>query len=133
MNTNSILHSLRSAASLLRVANQELYRPNKDSVTLCACQSTKNAVIKYFESYLSEKKIKNISNNSIEHLLAECCKVDKGFKSIDISCFGCKTHDENCTHSYCLDVKKVTECFDRAKVVEEFVLAKLKVNPKDLE
>jgi|ERR1039458_1957412 hypothetical protein len=133
MNTNSIHDSLRNASSLLRVANKELYRPKEDSVTLSACQSTKNAVMKFLESYLTEKKVKNFSKSTLENLLAECCKVDPGFKSIDISCFGCKTYDENCIADYCLEVKKVSECFAKAKVVEEFVLAKLKINPKDLE
>jgi|ERR1035437_3302745 hypothetical protein len=133
MNTNPILDSLHNASSLLRIANNELYRPSEDSVTLCACQSTKNAVMGFLQSYLTEKKVQSISKNSLESLLAECCKVDPGFRSIDISCFGCKTHDENCTGDYCLDTKKVSECFAKAKVVEEFVLAKLKVNPKDLE
>ncbi|MBI4930771.1 MAG: hypothetical protein HY841_08415 [Bacteroidetes bacterium] len=132
MNTNPALPSLRNASSLLRIANDELCRPSEDTVTLCACQSTKNAVIEFLQSYLKEKNVKNITNNSLENLLAECCKIDRGFKCIDISCFGCKTQDENCTSEYCLDVKKVSECFERAKVVEEFVLAKLKVNPRDL-
>jgi hypothetical protein len=133
MNTQPILHSLRNASSLLRIANNELYRPSEDTVTLCACQSTKNAVIEFLRSYLTEKKVKSISKNSLENLLSECCKADAGFKSIDISCFGCKAEDESCSGAYCLDVKKVSECFAKAKVVEEFVLAKLKVNPKDLE
>lgn len=133
MNTNPILDSLRNASSLLRIANNELYRPSEDSVTLCACQSTKNAVVKFLESYLIEKKVKNISQNSLEELLSQCCNVDSGFKSIDISCFGCKTQDGNCEEGYCLEVNKVSQCFAKAKVVEEFVLAKLKVNPKDLE
>ena len=133
MNTNPTLDSLRNASSLLRIANKELYRPSEDSVTLCACQSTKHAVVVFLQSYLSEKKVKNILLNSLENLLDECCKVDAGFKSIDISCFGCKTQDENRLESYCLEVNKVNECFSKAKVVEEFVLAKLKVNPKDLE
>src|ERR1035437_3267766 len=120
MNTNPIMNSLRSASSLLRVADKELYRPSEDSVTICACQSTKNAVTTFLESYLTEKKVKSFSRSTLENLLAECCKVDHGFKSIDISCFGCKTHDKNCAGDYCLDVKKVSECFARAKVVEEF-------------
>ncbi|MBI4945654.1 MAG: hypothetical protein HY840_04550 [Bacteroidetes bacterium] len=133
MNTNPILDSLRNASSLLRIANNELYRPSEDTVLLCTCQSTKNAVIEFLKSYLLEKKVKSISKNSLENLLAECCKVDSGFKSIDIACFGCKTQEENCVGSYCLETSKVSECFAKAKVVEEFVLAKLKVHPKDLE
>jgi hypothetical protein len=133
MNTNPVLSSLRNASSLLRIANNELNRPSEDTVTFCACQSSKNAAMVFLQSYLREKNVKNIFNNSLQNLLAECCKIDKEFKSIDISCFGCKTHDETCVESYCLDIKKVNECFELAKVIEEFVLAKLKVNPKDLE
>lgn len=133
MNTNTTLDALRNASSLLRIANKELYRPSEDAVTLCACHSTKNAVIEFLKSYLTEKKVKSFSNYSLENLLSECTKVDSGFRNIDISCFGCKTQDENCLVSYCLEVNKVSECFAKAKVVEEFVLAKLKVNPKDLE
>lgn len=127
MNTNSVLASLHTASFLLRIANKELCRPSEDTVTLCVCQSTRNAVIEFLQSYLTEKKIKKITNNSLENLLSECCKIDRGFKSINISCFGCKTQNKNCESEYCLDVKKVSECFECAKVIEEFVLAKLKV------
>src|ERR1035441_8992288 len=109
MNTNSNHDSLRSASSLLRVANKELHRPKEDSVTLCACQSTKNAVMKFLESYLKTKNVKNYSKHSLEDILSECSKVDRGFKSIDISCFECKASGANCEKDYCLDVNKVSE------------------------
>lgn len=133
MTYNSVLNSLRNPSLLLRAANEELNRPEEDVVTLAACECTRNSVIEFLGSYLTEKKILTISQESIGTLLTRCCKEDAAFKSIDISCFSCKALDKDCIGGYCLDVKKIKECFESAKVVEEFVLAKLKVNPKNLE
>jgi len=129
MDTNPVLYSLRNASSLLRNADRELLRPEEDSVMLCACQCTKNAVIGFLKSFLAENRVDN-SSNSIEKLLAECRRLEPAFNSIQLNCFSCRT--EEATDCYCLDVNKVSECFTQAKSVEEFVLAGLKISREDL-
>jgi hypothetical protein len=129
MNTNPVLNSLRNASSLLRDADRELLRPEEDSVILCACQSTKNAVKGFLKTFLAENQVDN-SSNSLEKLLEECRRLEPAFNNIQLNCFDCKT--EEATDCYCLDINTVSKCFTEAKSVEEFVLAGLKISREDL-
>ena len=129
MKTNPVFHSLRNASSLLRDADKELLRPEEDSVMLCACQSTKNAVKGFLRSFLAVNLVDN-SSNSLEKLLEECCRLEPAFNNIQLNCFDCRT--EEATDCYCLDRNTVSKCFIEAKSVEELVLAGLKISSEDL-
>lgn len=110
---------------MLRIASDELSRPGDDVVTMGACQCIRNSAVGFLRSYLLEKKSLFKFHNSIEKLLIDCIKLDPEFTSIDISCFICKTEDGDCAHIYCLAHHRVQECFERTKMIKEFVLSKL--------
>lgn len=129
MDTMPVLDSLRHASSLLRNADSELFRPEEDSVTLCACHSIKTATAGYLKSFLAENEASN-SSNSLEVLLSECLKLDSAFNIVDISCFLCKTEEGG--ETYCLEPKNVSECLTQAKSIEGIVLDSLKISRADL-
>jgi hypothetical protein len=133
MKNNSVLALLQDSSAMLEIAAHELERPDEDIVTIGACQCTRNSVIGFLRSYLLEKKSLLKFHNSLEKLLSECAMVDPSFNNIDISCFVCKTEDGDCSGAYCLAQHKVLECYKRAQMIKEFVLAKLNLNPGFLD
>ena len=131
--TQQVEKSLRTAFEMLRMAEAELHRPKEDAVTMCTCQSTRNSVREFFHSYLESKFESVPVDSSLSDLLDQCAKIDLQFKSVDISCFECKGEDTaSCSDIYCLSNKKVSECFSKANVIRELVMAKLNIYEKDL-
>lgn len=133
MNSNPVITYLKNADSLLQTAEGEVHRPSEDAVTLCTCQCTRKSAMEYLRSFLIRNNYLKVSENSLENLFSECKKIDPEFSKLDISCFSCKSLDNDCVGGYCLDIEKVNDCFEKAKEVREFVFAKLKINTKDLE
>lgn len=129
METNAILYALRDASNLLNEANSELFRPENDSVMLCACQSIKKAVKKILRTYLAENNVES-STESIEGLLNECRHLNPTFNSVQLSSFECRSHDH--CDSYCLDENKVRSCFTQAKLLEEFVLERMNISMEEV-
>jgi hypothetical protein len=133
MNADTVITYLKKADNLLLTAEGEVNRPSEDTVTLCTCQCTRKSAMEFLRTFLIQNEFSNFSENSLESLLSECKKIDLEFKSIDVACFSCKTLDNDCVGGYCLDIEKVNECFEKAKEIREFVLAKLPVNVKALK
>jgi len=124
--------SLWNAFETLRIAEQELQRPNEDVVALCACQCTRISAEGFFRSYLLSKSPEKNENESLSDLLDECAKLDSHFSTIDLSCFNCKnTNEKECDKKYCLSVDKVNECFEQTHIIRNLVLSKLKLSEKD--
>lgn len=132
MSSLQILESLRKANDDISIASKELTRPKENVMTLCACQCTRRGVIQFLRAYLSGNGNDNITHSTMENLFKECCRTDKHFCSVDISCFLCQTIQEDCVGGYCLDIGKVNQCFQTAGVIKELVCAKLKINPAQL-
>jgi hypothetical protein len=129
MDTNPLLFSLRNASYLLKTADNELMRPEEDTVLLCGCHSTKNAVTEFLKIFLEENGVDNTSG-SMENLMIRSRHLAPEFCDIDISCFDCKVdYEPGC---YCLDQDKVRECYAKAKSIEKIVLANLDVAEEEL-
>ena len=123
--------TLRNAFVQLHNAEAELCRPKKDSVTLCACLSTKNSARDFFRSYLLSKSFDGIEKYSLADLQYQCAKIDSHFNAIDLSCFECRNEEsDSCDKNYCLSVEKVNKCFERANTIRELVMEKLKLTEK---
>jgi len=133
MVPDNIRRSIENAMQSLRVAENELNRPNEDAVTLCACYNTRNSVNGFLHSFLLSRSSDH-PEKYLDELLNQCSGIDAAFKSIDLSCFKCGTSGkESCDSNYCLSVDKVNECFSRALVVKQLVLEKLLLSEKDFE
>ena len=124
--------SIRNAFQLLRIAENELVRPQEDAVLFCSCQSTRNSASGFLKAYLLSHSYDKFQNDSLSELLNQCAKIDPHFKAIDLSCFDCRTeHADVCDEKYCLSLEKVNKCFERTNVIRELVMAKLKLSQKD--
>ena len=122
---------LKNSFEFLNIAKQELFRPLEAAVTLCVCQSTRNAATGFLSSFLLSKSILNIEDKSLSELLNQCAEIDPQFNSIDLSCFECRTVKSNkCEDKYCLSMAKVKACYEKTQAISELVSAKFKTNNK---
>ncbi|MCX6290329.1 MAG: hypothetical protein NT126_01035 [Bacteroidetes bacterium] len=133
MIPENIFRTVKNAMDSLRVAENELNRPTEDTVTLCACYSTRNSVNGFLHSYLLSKSSDN-QEKYLDDLLDQCSKIDSQFKKVDLSCFKCGvSNKEQCEKNYCLSVDKVNECYSQANMVKQLVMEKLNLSEKDFE
>lgn len=130
---NSVIAYLKNADKFLEMASAEVHRPSEDAVGLCTCQCTRKSVMELFRSFLAERNSAALNGNSLEGLFWECRRVDPAFDSLDISCFSCRSLDNNCTGGYCLEIERVNACFDQALMVRKFVLSKLNNEGKEMQ
>ena len=133
MVPENVRQSVEHAMQSFRIAENELNRPNEDAVTLCACHTTRNSVNKFLHSYLLSQSADTIEKH-LDDLLSQCSKLDSRFDAIDLSCFKCGTSDKDeCEHTYCLSVEKVSECFNQATAVKQLVMEKLQLSERDFQ
>ena len=136
MTDKQIRHSLQKAVQTFRIAEKELYRPSKDVVALCACRKMRDSVNEFLHIFLMSKTYGTDYKKYFDDLLGQCAEIDAQFKVIDLSCFLCscsQNHFQNCDDKYCLSNEKINECFIRAIMVKNLVLAKLNVTEKELD
>jgi hypothetical protein len=125
MKNDILLQSVQQAIEAFEFAENEINRPNEDTVPLCACHSTRESIIRFMQTYLLSKSVFYEGNN-INRLKEQCARFDPEFNNIDVSCFKCSMSDGIESH-YCLSIEKVHECFDRAKEVKGMVLEHTKI------
>lgn len=116
----TLAESLRlEAEALLNRADQELCRPGKDVVSLCACQCIRQSAEAYMRSYLCQSGDPENPARSLADLQAACMKLDPRFRQIDLTCFDCR-HDEQ-SSAYCLEINKVSKCHEQAARIRELM------------
>ncbi len=131
MIQENIRQSIENALQSFRIAENEINRPNEDSVAPCVCFGTRTSINHFLNSYLLSKAIEN-KENQLEKILKQCESFDPNFSAIDLSCFKCdSTAEVSCDSSYCLSADKVNECFIQAKKVKDLVFKKLEISEKD--
>lgn len=129
----SSIHTLKETSDLLRIAEDELQRPNEDAVTLSACHCVRDSASNSLRGYLQSKSIKITETSTLSDLQYQCAKLDAQFKNIDLSCFDCRHESLGEKDSYCLSVDKVKKCYDNANMIHGLVMQKLKLTEKDLK
>jgi hypothetical protein len=123
---------LRQALQQLHIAEHELNRPDEDAVTLCACNSTRNALNGFLRTFLLKHSESVHADLKPDEMLSMCMHIDPKFGTISLSGFTCNhLNDEANCDMYCLSVEKVNECFKAAKAVKDLVLTKLQLSEKD--
>jgi HEPN domain-containing protein len=100
-------------------ANEELCRPEEDVVTFLVCKNSQIAIENYLKGYLFQNGIDANNFETIDALYKECLKVNSKFENINLSEFGCTSHQLD--SSYCNEVAKVSRCFDAADQLDTFL------------
>ena len=107
------------AAKHLKSANQELYKPIEDVVSLPVCQNALLSIENNLRGFLAQRGFETRETESIDHLLKRCQMLDKRFQSINLVNIDCRhMHKSN---RYCEDIEKVNSCFESADRLENFL------------
>ncbi len=112
------------AKEQLKIANEELYKPEEDVVSYLVCKNSQNAIENYLKGFLSQRGFETHDNETMKGLLERCKSLDSNFHKIHLKTIDCKAHKID--SSYCEDVNKVSECFNAADNLDTF-FRKLKV------
>lgn len=108
-------------------AEEEIYRPMEDVVTLSVCYKVRNSISEMLKLYLDKISVKYSNSDNLDHLFSICTANGKEFESVEISKVYCKNeNEESCNDKYCLGVNKVAECINVANQLMEVILKKNK-------
>ena len=127
------INSLKSAISTLQNVVNDLNHPDEDVIALSGCHYSRQAINQFLHAFLESKSADFNKTDSMDNLVAICANYEPRFKTLDMSCFGCKhmaSDDASQKHCFCLI--KVNDCFDRACKVKNIVLANLNVTEDEL-
>ncbi|MEN8187621.1 MAG: HEPN domain-containing protein [Bacteroidota bacterium] len=100
------------AKEQLKIANEELFKPEEDVVSYLVCKNSQYAIVNYLKGFLSQRGFETHENETIEGLFERCKSLDSKFNKIDLNTIDCKAHKID--SRYCEDVNKVSSCFDAA-------------------
>ena len=100
------------AKEKLKVANQELFKPNEDVVSYLVCKNSQVAIEGFLKGYLNHRGFVTHDEEHLEGLLNRCRALEPKFNRIDMSVIDCKATKTDTR--YCADVSKVSSCFDVA-------------------
>jgi HEPN domain-containing protein len=100
------------AVEKLNEASQELFKPEEDVVTFAVCKNAQYAIENYLKGFLLINGIDPDNYKTIESLYEQCKAINNNFVTIDLTEFGCKSHEID--SKYCNEISRVSHCFDVA-------------------
>ena len=107
------------AIEKLNEANEELFRPEEDIVSMVVCKNSQFAVENYLKGFLLQNGVDPTSFKTIDSLYEKCKSINKNFEKVNLSDFECKSHKMD--SRYCNEVSKVSNCFDIADSLDTFL------------
>ncbi|MCC6721928.1 MAG: hypothetical protein IT243_06975 [Bacteroidia bacterium] len=126
MKNKELENRINKIISDIEIAEEEIYRPLEDVVTLSVCYKVRNSIAEILKLFLDSKNVKYNNNNNLETLFSLCTSNVKDFDTIDISKVYCKSENNtSCNDKYCLSLNKVAECITIAENLRDIILKKL--------
>ncbi len=107
------------AINKLKVANEELNRPEEDVITYSVCKNSQLAIENYLKGYLTQNGIEASNYKTIDSLYDECVKVNKNFEKVNLSDLRCRSHIIDST--FCNEVSSVSNCHSIADKLDTFL------------
>ena len=114
------------AIEKLNEANEELFRPEEDIVSMVVCKNSQFAVENYLKGFLLQNGVDPSNFKTIDSLYEKCKSINKNFEKVNLSDFECKSHKLD--SRYCNDVSKVSSCFDIADSLDTFLRKEQVIN-----
>ena len=134
MAKNKIEDSLKQAIHALKIAEDEINRPNEDVVTLSVCLTARQSMRAMMRLFLLTKSIHHDESESLYNLLSHCKKADKQFESIELSKMVCNKLDAaGCENKYCLAIPNVNDCMEIANKIKLLMMNKLQFTESEIE
>ncbi len=133
MVTKEIRELLKQAITDLSIAEYEINRPTRDSVTLSACLCARQSMKSMMRLFLLTHSINHNESTSLKELINQCIQVDKQFASIDISNINCsELNHAACDGMYCLSLENVSDCIGAGNKMKAIVLDNLRINEREM-
>jgi len=104
--------TLNSAVDHLRLANEELLRPEEDVVCFSACKHAQLATLNFLQGYLLQQGFKPSDDMTIQDLYEKCMKINPNFEKVDLEAMACK--NQFTKGNDCNELNKVSRCYDIA-------------------
>lgn len=123
MKAKANLH-FEKAKENLKIANEELFKPEEDVITYLVCKNSQHAIENNLKGYLTLRGFETHEHETLESLLDRCKALEPKFKNVHFDPIDCRAHTIDTT--YCTNVKKVSSCFDTADNLDTF-LKQLKI------
>ena len=111
MKTQRSNQLYQKACEELSLINQTWQKRNNDSVSFLVCQSIKECICNFLQSYLLMKKGKLSRSKSIAGLVNQCAEINEQFKKIDLRWISCKDCNFNTEADvFCTSTQRVQIC-----------------------
>ena len=117
-------HHFDLAENKLKIANEELFKPEEDVVSYLVCKNSQYAIEAYLKGYLNHRGFETHDKETLEGLFERCKSLDSKFSGIEIGAINCRASDID--SRYCTDVAKVSSCFNTADSLDT-LLKQLKI------
>lgn len=95
MNDQKVKTILDQANDLIKLAQEELFKPEEDVVHYLVCRNAFKAVDKYLSGFLLDHGINIHSSTSLETLLTNCREIDSKFNYLNLEAMYSSGEDED--------------------------------------
>ena len=133
MVKSKLRHSLKKTLSELKIAENEINRPNEDVVTLSVCLTARQSMLAMMRLFLLSKSVSHNEGECVCDLMKQCIKIDKEFESIGLTKLMCsQLQAVDCEKTYCLSIQNVTHCIATANKLKLLVMNKLQFTESEI-
>jgi len=106
----------------LHQADQELYKPEEDVVSLVICRSTIGAIENYLKGFLTLRGFDIEEDQTLGDLMERCRMLDPKFHSIRIEEIDCRNVQDSTLH--CEEIEKFGACYEVADQLDTLLRKK---------
>lgn len=107
------------AVQKLRMANDELCRPEEDVVSSLVCNNAHTAIENYLKGFLALNSVTPDPQADIDSLYQLCKTINPHFKEVHLSGFDCNAHKEDSRFGN--EPSAFSRCFDIADSLDTFL------------
>ena len=106
----------------LHEADQELYKPEEDVVSLVICRSTIGSIQNYLKGFLTLRGFDIEEDETLADLMERCRMLDPKFRSINIEEIDCRNVQDPDLH--CEEIEKFGACYEVADKLDTLLRKK---------
>lgn len=119
---NLALERLINEANLLLIrSEEELNKPQGQTMSLAACQNAKLSMYKLLHAYLVKHKIEVSGEENLVQLYEKCRDYNPAFNQVTVPEMGCVSDNSCSMEEYCIHSNFVAECVERGKEIRKLL------------
>lgn len=113
---------LSEGSKKLHAADQELFKPEEDVVSLVICRSTIGSIENYLKGFLTLRGFDIEEDQTLSDLMERCRMLDPKFQSIKIEEIDCRNVQDPDLH--CEEIEKFGACYEVANQLDTLLRKK---------